>query len=526
MECPHNLGRNYWGRLVNADKSPSPLFEQLCLGIAQLVAGFEPSSGTTDLTPDKLATFYREVGGNYDTLFLDTKGPALSFIYQSLGCFHTLRPTTNPFEPPSIPALLPVGFVRWQTIQLLLSPDEHCRYLQSAVSRWDVPNPNGGTFPKVIPREAFPAAPDLEMVEWHEKVSRCLERDYQTWHNRRHSPRDFVHYYSAASGGRDAWSPEADDFLQDGLYHRYGVRSRPRAESHDDLRAHRRRRSADGRVPWSSRFDQSFDNCTGRRRSGDSRASSPRPEPMFPPPPSRSKSMRMGSRERQATSSSRRHSRRFSFGPSSHSSDDEEEEIPVSSRRPSSTDDRRQGRHQRLSPARDRMPRRHSHDAPSAYRSSNGRDRDAYFSNSTRREHDSSRTHRYRSSKAKSDDLSSSSSSSSLPKSSRHSGAKFQEYIFDDARHSSWGHGHSYMYPPEHKIHIPRFQINSEGSSPIDVRRDSYSWSGSPWRGSNGSSGSERPRSSSNVGVGSAWCPRRDSPSFAGGKEFLYMNGR
>ncbi|KAH8690046.1 hypothetical protein BGW36DRAFT_66697 [Talaromyces proteolyticus] len=197
MESPHNLGGNYWGTLINADKSAAPLLEQLCLGLVQLMLSFESSShGSSELTPDKLARFYRELGGNCDALFLETKGPALSFIYQALGCFHTLQPTKNPFEAPCIPALLPMGFVRWQVIQLLLSPDEHSQYLQSAVSRWDVPNPTGGTFPKVIPREAFPESPDQAMLQWHEKVSRRLEKDHVHRNTPRPSPGEFGRYNS------------------------------------------------------------------------------------------------------------------------------------------------------------------------------------------------------------------------------------------------------------------------------------------------------------------------------------------
>lgn len=30
-------GANYWGTLINPDKSPAPLLEQLCLGIARLI---------------------------------------------------------------------------------------------------------------------------------------------------------------------------------------------------------------------------------------------------------------------------------------------------------------------------------------------------------------------------------------------------------------------------------------------------------------------------------------------------------
>ncbi|KAJ5531971.1 hypothetical protein N7494_008523 [Penicillium frequentans] len=144
-----------WGTLINPDKSPAPLLEQLCLGIAQLLPTFD-SNGTNDLTPDRVASFYRKVGGNYDPLFLGTKSTALSFIYQSLGCFHSLQPSSNPYEPPSVPSLQPAGFVRWQTIQLLMEPDEHWQYLRNAVSMWDIADANGELFPKEIPRDAFP----------------------------------------------------------------------------------------------------------------------------------------------------------------------------------------------------------------------------------------------------------------------------------------------------------------------------------------------------------------------------------
>ncbi|ODM18266.1 hypothetical protein SI65_06137 [Aspergillus cristatus] len=169
--------RYFWGPLINADKSPAPLLEQLCLGIAELMISFH-DCGTTDLTPERLAAFYHKVGGNYDPLFLETKPAALSFIYQSLGCFHSLQPSTNAFEPPSLPALLPSGFVRWQTIQILLDPNEHVRYLQNAVRMWDIRNPFGGFFPKSLPRDSFPPGPDMEMIQWHEQVSRRLEYDY------------------------------------------------------------------------------------------------------------------------------------------------------------------------------------------------------------------------------------------------------------------------------------------------------------------------------------------------------------
>lgn len=37
MEAPHSQDDDYWGTLINADKSAAPLLEQLCLGLVQLM---------------------------------------------------------------------------------------------------------------------------------------------------------------------------------------------------------------------------------------------------------------------------------------------------------------------------------------------------------------------------------------------------------------------------------------------------------------------------------------------------------
>ena len=104
-------------------------------------------------------------------------------MYRSLGCFHSLQPSTNPFETPSIPSLLPTGFVRWQTVQLLLCPDEHVPYLQETLKRYDIVNPaTGTTFPKTLPRTAFAEFPDKEMTAWHDEITRRLEKDRQNIH--------------------------------------------------------------------------------------------------------------------------------------------------------------------------------------------------------------------------------------------------------------------------------------------------------------------------------------------------------
>ncbi|KAL8962544.1 MAG: hypothetical protein Q9193_001066 [Seirophora villosa] len=185
----------YWGYLIESDKSPSLIFEQLLLGIANYIVRVQSRAihvapwNVDSLTPPKLAAFYRLLGGDYDPLFLETPHPSLSFIYQSLGCFHTLQQEKSPHKAPSVPALTPQGFVRWQTVQILLEPDEHVSFLQNAVKRLEIINPANGTlFPSRLPREALPSRCDPEMVQWHEGIARKLMLDSRALEDRRLPP--------------------------------------------------------------------------------------------------------------------------------------------------------------------------------------------------------------------------------------------------------------------------------------------------------------------------------------------------
>ena len=137
------------------------------------------------LTPHKLSNFYRLVGGDYDRLFLDTPSHSLSFIYRSLGCFHTLQPGRDPHAAPSTPALTCAGFVRWQTVQLLLDPDEHVPFLQKAVKRFDLINAaDGEAFPALLNRDALPLKSDPHMVAWYAAVSERLLQEVQASQDR------------------------------------------------------------------------------------------------------------------------------------------------------------------------------------------------------------------------------------------------------------------------------------------------------------------------------------------------------
>ena len=110
-------------------------------------------------------------------LFIEVPHPSISWIYASIGCQHSLLQTTDNFSPPSIPALTESGFVRWQSIEILLGPEEQFPFIQKAVRTFGIKNPDTGEpFPIDLPREAFPILPDLEIEKWHNKCAEKLRQ--------------------------------------------------------------------------------------------------------------------------------------------------------------------------------------------------------------------------------------------------------------------------------------------------------------------------------------------------------------
>jgi hypothetical protein len=110
-------------------------------------------------------------------LFVNVPYPSISYIYQSIGCQHVLHHTSNDYAPPSIPALTPRGFVRWESIQTLLSPEEHGPYLRAALNSFPIKHPDTGElFPKDLTAAAFPARADPEIEKWHSSCEEQLRR--------------------------------------------------------------------------------------------------------------------------------------------------------------------------------------------------------------------------------------------------------------------------------------------------------------------------------------------------------------
>ncbi|KAK3676738.1 hypothetical protein LTR78_003515 [Recurvomyces mirabilis] len=182
---------DYWGYLFKQDKTGTDKLKSLLRGLKECmntqyntdhVHGDKTIDNQPDLTPEQLAHFYRELNGNYDQLFLGTPSESIAFIYKSLGCLHSLQPQSwaqsTAFTDPTVPSLKTEGWIMWQTIQLLLGPDEHSQFIIEAVQKWDLKDPvTGEMFPKVLPRRCFPTEPDRHMVMWYEGVSERLRKE-------------------------------------------------------------------------------------------------------------------------------------------------------------------------------------------------------------------------------------------------------------------------------------------------------------------------------------------------------------
>ncbi|PNS15633.1 hypothetical protein CAC42_4085 [Sphaceloma murrayae] len=173
----------YWGYLFKPDKTGTEKLKKLLRALHKLIGTRFEAYDSTDLTPAQLARFYRDLNGDYDQLFLSIPPATIAFIYKNLGCLHSMQPlpsaaAENRYCDPTIPALKIEGWIMWETIQLLLGPEEHAGFLMTAVKKWDLKDPDTGEqFPKLLPRSCFPAAPDAHMMAWYEGVSDRLRRE-------------------------------------------------------------------------------------------------------------------------------------------------------------------------------------------------------------------------------------------------------------------------------------------------------------------------------------------------------------
>ncbi|KAH7355700.1 hypothetical protein BKA66DRAFT_271263 [Pyrenochaeta sp. MPI-SDFR-AT-0127] len=268
-DAAHREAYDYWGYLFKKDKCGTPLLDRLLKGIAEVISKkFEPSD-SPDLTPSQIAAWYRHVGGDYDVLFTETPPSSIAFIYRSLGAFHSLQPAPKDdgYGSPTIPALKKQGFVTWQTIQLLLGPEEHVPYLQRAVEQDDVIDPEtGGTFPKVLPKECFPDRPDDAMEKWYQGVAARLKREAEDEAKGVRVAEDPAPRVSTDLSGDGSSADErhgAFKYFEDPMYRR----SRPRPTFMRHVSKQSGRPTEDSGRAVTSRVRHMLNPFSGRRRS-------------------------------------------------------------------------------------------------------------------------------------------------------------------------------------------------------------------------------------------------------------------
>ncbi|KAH0595383.1 hypothetical protein MHUMG1_06558 [Metarhizium humberi] len=134
--------------MFEKNKGPTKQLDALLRTIARHVILEIGDETDLHLTPGKLATFYKAVGGDYDY---------------------------NVFEAPSKPALTFRGFSRWESLEILLRPEEHVPFLQFAVKQWSLKHPETGQdFPINLPSNCFPTQPDREVELWHKACADAL----------------------------------------------------------------------------------------------------------------------------------------------------------------------------------------------------------------------------------------------------------------------------------------------------------------------------------------------------------------
>ncbi|RSM20987.1 hypothetical protein CDV31_000034 [Fusarium ambrosium] len=273
--------------MYEKDKSPSKLLDALLRAIVRHIILNIGDKTECHLTPSKLAAFYKAVGGDYDSLFVEMPHESISYIWQVTGCQHTLQPTDDDFEPPSIPALTPRGFSRWESLEILLGPEEHVPFLQFAVKNWHLKHPETGQeFPPDLPKEVFPAQADAEVDHWHKSCAEKLRKEAQVREKEasRGSSRE-VPRKGPGSG------PEPDDTPEPKFAYTHvpgnafaGQPRRPPEPAYDrPLYNHVPGRHGSGRAgrPSPGRYDSNFDEHARRRSFSDYNNPPPHAEPPY-----------------------------------------------------------------------------------------------------------------------------------------------------------------------------------------------------------------------------------------------------
>ncbi|KAF1831578.1 hypothetical protein BDW02DRAFT_45836 [Decorospora gaudefroyi] len=156
-----------WQRLFEPDGTPLPRLGQLLRGLAlHLIEDYEPKNSLV-ISPAKMLKFYDEVKLKdeiypWQTIFGEISYSSLSKIYRDMRCQHHLI-QEHPAEQPYVPALTPEGFQEWMTAMIQAYPDAEYERLVKAILDMPISNADDRKerFPKELPRRMFPTVENL-----------------------------------------------------------------------------------------------------------------------------------------------------------------------------------------------------------------------------------------------------------------------------------------------------------------------------------------------------------------------------
>ncbi|KAJ2893247.1 hypothetical protein MKZ38_008861 [Zalerion maritima] len=171
--------RSYYGLLFDSDKRPSKVLDALLRSIGKYIIDNVNDRRIRHITPQKLGVFYEPFPTtDIDRFLLEAPSKDLSNMWAVMGYEHyIIQPNNDVHARPSVPALTLAGFVKWQSMQLLVDPAENVPVLQKAVKEYGLRNPDTGEpFPTELPRSCLPAEPDPKTCQWEDRCGDELRK--------------------------------------------------------------------------------------------------------------------------------------------------------------------------------------------------------------------------------------------------------------------------------------------------------------------------------------------------------------
>ncbi|TVY56831.1 hypothetical protein LCER1_G002325 [Lachnellula cervina] len=161
-----------WGTLFSSEGIPTKRLGQFLRGLANhMIEEYYPKKSIV-VTPAKMVKYYTDYALENEphpllSIFRAQSNETISHLYRDLGCEHFLV-QEDPKARPVIPALTPLGFAQWMTINILSYPEEESSRLERVVLAMPIDadgediDGKPERLPKQISRHLLPERADRE----------------------------------------------------------------------------------------------------------------------------------------------------------------------------------------------------------------------------------------------------------------------------------------------------------------------------------------------------------------------------